>query len=80
MFNKTQRIDTEMQKDMNVNQLIGFLSSWSAYNTFLSKHPDKPDPLMQFKQDFMSAAQLSSDDERFAVAFPIFLLLCSNTA
>ncbi len=58
----------------------GYLSSWSSYNTFLTNNPTAVDPLLKFKQDFESAAQLNCVTEQFKIAFPIFLLLCSNKA
>ena len=58
---------------------VGFLSSWSAYNTYLTQNPDAPDPLVQFGEEFHRAALLSSHEQQFSVKFPIFVMLCSNT-
>ena len=59
---------------------VGYLTSWSAYNTYVSEHPERPDPLVDFKHEFMSAARLASDQQLFPVSFPIFLMLCQRTA
>jgi hypothetical protein len=34
---------------------LGWLHSWSAYHTYLKEQPDKPDPLVQFRQDLLKA-------------------------
>ena len=54
----------------------GFLSTWSAYNTYRQHHPDKPDPLEDFKTAFRKAAAVASDEEQFEATYPLFLMLC----
>ena len=56
----------------------GFVSTWSAYNSYRQDKPHQPDPLVQFKQDFLEAAQLPSLDEEFKAVYPLFLVLCKS--
>ena len=57
---------------------VGYLSSWSAYNTFKAKQNNQPDPIKQFAEDFAAKTKLSSVHDAFDVSFPIFLLICNN--
>ena len=57
---------------------IGYLRSWSAYATYREQHPDLPDPLIQFKQDFMAASGFTSDDDETEVVWPLFVILARH--
>jgi hypothetical protein len=47
---------------------LGYLQSWSAYETYRTQHPERPDPLVQFKQQLLEAlgAGVSSTCTAFA--------------
>jgi hypothetical protein len=34
---------------------LGYLQSWSAYETYRTQHPERPDPLVAFKQQLLEA-------------------------
>jgi hypothetical protein len=36
---------------------VGYASSWSAYSIYRKQHPDKPDPLVEYKQQLLAALQ-----------------------
>ncbi|KAL4431989.1 hypothetical protein ABPG77_000256 [Micractinium sp. CCAP 211/92] len=55
-FGTVERRDLRMTKDVNVAGALGFLSSWSAYNTYKRQHPDGPDPLDTFRGLLLEAA------------------------
>jgi hypothetical protein len=57
---------------------IGYISSWSAYATYREQHPDGPDPLVQFKQNYMAACNFTADDEESEVFWPLFIILAKN--
>ncbi len=57
---------------------IGYLSSWSACSTYRQKHPDHPDPLVQFREDYMKACGFTSDDESAKVTHPLFVILAKD--
>lgn len=61
-----------------VDMQAGFVSTWSAYNSYRQDKPQQPDLLVQFKQDFLEAAKLSSLDEEFRAIYPLFLMLCKT--
>lgn len=61
-----------------VHVQIGYLSSWSAYSTYRQKHPDHPDPLIQFREDYMKACGFTSDDESAKVTHPLFVILAKD--
>ena len=54
----------------------GYLSTWSAHNSYRQRHPDKPDPLEDFTTAFRKAADLTSDKKQFEVTYPLFVMLC----
>lgn len=61
---------------MTLPSLVGYLSTWSAYNSYRQCHPEKPDPLENFRAAFRKAAGLTSDEEQFEVTYPLFVMLC----
>jgi len=36
---------------------VGYMSSWSAYNMYRKQHPQRPDPLLEFRQQVMDALE-----------------------
>jgi hypothetical protein len=34
---------------------LGYLQSWSAHQTYRAQHPERPDPLLEFKQQLLEA-------------------------
>jgi hypothetical protein len=32
---------------------LGYLQSWSAYETYMTQHPERPDPLVEFKEQLL---------------------------
>jgi hypothetical protein len=40
---------------------LGYLQSWSAYETYRTQHPERPDPLVEFKEQLLGVlgAQVS---------------------
>lgn len=33
---------------------LGYLQSWSAYETYRTQHPERPDPLVEFKEQLLA--------------------------
>ncbi|KAL4424348.1 hypothetical protein ABPG75_001649 [Micractinium tetrahymenae] len=60
-FASVERHDLRMHKDVSMAGALGFLSSWSAYNTFRRQHPDGPDPLAAFRRQLLEAAGLGEE-------------------
>jgi hypothetical protein len=54
---------------------VGYLSSWSPYATYRHRHPDREDPLVQFKKEAMEACKAKDGSHIINIVFPIFLLL-----
>ena len=61
-----------------IHAQVGYISSWSAYSTYRQKHPDRPDPLDQFRDDYMKAFGFTSEDERAKVTSPLFVILAKD--
>ena len=59
---------------------VGYLTSWSAHATYVQKHPDRPDPLIQFREDYMRAFGFHSDDDTARVTWPLFVILAKGPA
>lgn len=43
-FNKVERIDLAMTKEMKLEEFFGYLSTWSALNNYKIANPTKEDP------------------------------------
>ncbi|KAG2455004.1 hypothetical protein HYH02_000829 [Chlamydomonas schloesseri] len=48
-FGEVVRLRAPMPGDMSLDELAGYISSWSAYRAYLRAHPDQPDPLEAFR-------------------------------
>ena len=57
---------------------VGYLTSWSAHSTYVQRHPDRPDPLEQFRKDYKKAFGFTSDDEKARVTWPLFVILAKE--
>jgi hypothetical protein len=44
-FQKVERLNLQMEKDIPFEHLLGFLSTWSGLNSYRKANPDKEDPL-----------------------------------
>ena len=54
---------------------IGYLSSWSPYSTFRHKHPEKEDPLIEFRQGLQKLVGAKDGSQMIRIEFPIFIIL-----
>ncbi|KAK9824450.1 hypothetical protein WJX72_010347 [[Myrmecia] bisecta] len=79
-FAVVERAEVPMAKTMSVAAYVGYLSSWSAYNTYRQKHPDRPDPLVQYKVDLLGACGMTEDQQQLEVVWPIFILMAKQPA
>lgn len=52
--------------------------SWSAYVTYRKKHPEAPDPLIEFKEEYKAAMGFSDDGQRVTVTWPVFLIMAKG--
>jgi len=74
----SQHVQLKVDTTMTLSALVGLVSTWSAYNSYRGDRPCEPDPLIDFQERFLQAAQLSSPDEKFRASYPLFLMLCSS--
>ena len=58
-----------------VRQYMGYLSSWSAYNSWRAGKASGPDPLNLFYANLQSALNFSSLSTKCEIEFPMFLTL-----
>ena len=54
---------------------VGYVRSWSAYNTYRAQHPEAPDPLVGFEKDLLSALGSQDPSTRLQVVTPLVMLL-----
>lgn len=75
-FAEVERCEVQMPSKMTVQQLGGYISSWSAYQTYRSQHPDLPDPLPAFKTQLCSLVGSDNDQEALLdITWTIFCIM-----
>lgn len=47
-----------MPAELTVDALVGYASSWSAYSIYRKRHPDKPDPLLEYRARLTKALEV----------------------
>ena len=57
---------------------VGYLSSWSAYNSYRREHPDKPDPLVEYRNALMEACGVTDDQQQLRVVWRAFMILAKQ--
>ncbi|PNW84730.1 hypothetical protein CHLRE_03g156400v5 [Chlamydomonas reinhardtii] len=48
-FGQVVRLRAAMPSDISLDELAGYISSWSAYRAYLRANPGQPDPLQAFR-------------------------------
>lgn len=74
-WSDVSRQEFDMLKHMTVQALLGYLQSWSCYNTFKKLHPEAADPLQQFGHDVLKALNTTNASCQLTIRFPVFLIL-----
>jgi hypothetical protein len=46
-----------MPVELTVDALVGYASSWSAYSIYRKQHPERPDPLVEYKARLTAALE-----------------------
>lgn len=77
-WSEVTRQEFDMLKTMTVQSLLGYLQSWSSYNSFKKLHPEADDPLQQFGHDVLEALEANDASHQLTIRFPIFLLLAKR--
>lgn len=77
---EVSRQEFDMTKNMTIQQLLGYLHTWSSYNTFKRQHPTAPDPVDAFAKNVLEAFATNDVHHTIAISFPIFLLLAKKPA
>lgn len=44
-----------MPVELTVDALVGYASSWSAYSIYRTRHPQQPDPLVEYRARLVAA-------------------------
>eukprot|EP00879_Flechtneria_rotunda_P016172 GHRR01016916.1.p1 GENE.GHRR01016916.1~~GHRR01016916.1.p1 ORF type:complete len:236 (+),score=62.13 GHRR01016916.1:363-1070(+) len=61
-----------------VDELIGYLQSWSAYNTYIQQQKMQPDPLVAFKQQLLKTLGTTDSTTKLQVITPLSVLLAKG--
>ncbi|KAK9843408.1 hypothetical protein WJX81_000715 [Elliptochloris bilobata] len=69
-FGVVERTQVHMTKEMSIEELTGYVESWSAYASFRSKHPDAADPVEAFRAALLAAYDASSAQHVVEVVWP----------
>ncbi|PIK62482.1 putative methyltransferase [Apostichopus japonicus] len=84
-FRESKRDDSVvMEAVMSVDDMIGYIKTWSSYQTYIRMFPEKSDFLLKHRQKFLEIIQPISpstpaEEIRFDVRGPIFILLGRNS-
>ncbi|GMH42177.1 hypothetical protein BSKO_10096 [Bryopsis sp. KO-2023] len=68
----------EMRKAMPFLDFLRYLETWSSYNTFKKDHPDARDPLLDFREECMTALRLNDESEVVTVVFDLAVILAKQ--
>ena len=75
LFRDVERHEFPMSRPMTVQQYIGYLRSWSSYQTWRERSGgSEPDPLEAFAADLGRTLGVSSGTDALPVLFSIFAI------
>lgn len=77
-FSLFTRRELETSKRQRLEDLIGYLRSWSAYQTYLSSNPDLPDPLVEVGQKLLEALGARDGGAELDVIVPLSLIIAKG--
>ena len=63
-----------MPVPFTIDSYMGYLQSWSSYNTYRKKHPERVDPLIEIRSKLLAAYDTSDETHAITVNFPVFIL------
>uniref|UniRef100_A0A383WJ69 Methyltransferase type 11 domain-containing protein n=1 Tax=Tetradesmus obliquus TaxID=3088 RepID=A0A383WJ69_TETOB len=56
-FSSVQLMQLDFPVELTAEALVGYASSWSAYSIYRKQHPDRPDPLVEYRQQLLAALE-----------------------
>ncbi|KAF6261052.1 S-adenosyl-L-methionine-dependent methyltransferase [Scenedesmus sp. NREL 46B-D3] len=78
-FGLVLRRELETQQEQSVDDLLGYLRSWSAYETYRTQHPERPDPVLEFKQQLLGVlGARDSLEAKLNVITPLTLIMAKE--
>jgi len=78
-FGLVVRRELETQQQQTVDNLLGYLQSWSSYETYRTHHPERPDPLVEFKEQLLGVlGAQDSSEATLTVITPLSLILAKE--
>ena len=79
LFSNVERHEYLMPKPMTVQQYLGYLRSWSSYQTWREAHGSTdPDPLDAFTAELMRTSRATSLTDMLPVLFTVFAVLAKK--
>lgn len=65
-----------IERQMTMEEVIGYLRSWSGYATMREAHPDDVDPLINVERELRETFNLAPDDQESTIVFtfPMFVI------
>ncbi|KAK9836473.1 hypothetical protein WJX74_001215 [Apatococcus lobatus] len=80
MFADVKHVELGSPLSLTMQQIVGWVSTWSSYSTYKRHHPDGPDPLPAFQQELATALIGAQEDSSIKLNFPIFIILGKKLA
>ncbi|WIA33531.1 hypothetical protein OEZ86_006655 [Tetradesmus obliquus] len=78
-FGLAVRRELETQQEQSVDGLLGYLQSWSAYETYRTQHPERLDPLVEFKEQLLAVlGATDSSEAKLTVITPLSLIMAKE--
>ncbi|KAF8072614.1 methyltransferase [Scenedesmus sp. PABB004] len=79
-FGSVELHELECPAELTPEQLVGYVSSWSAYAICRKTHPDRPDPLAEFRRALLDAlaAEGAAPDTTLVARIPLCLILAQH--
>ena len=81
-FSETERHNIVMSSEMSLSQFIGYVSTWSGFQTYCQRHPGST-TLQELQQSLQACLGSPDSDEaepRVHMSFHVFLILGLNSS
>jgi len=70
LFNREERVSTSMEKTVTVNDLVGYLDTWSGLHEY--RKQKKEDPLPAMEQRLVQA--IGGNEKQVKLTWPVFMV------
>lgn len=79
-FIDEERCSFDMKVESTVGGLLGNISSWSAYQTYISENKTAQDPVMRFHGELKEELEFVNHSTELDLSYPVFMILARKPA